>query len=102
MVSEDLAKHLHDRVTRGESLSSEKQALLEEWYSLQDSAEQQILISISNEKDLANLRTQVETMLAQLTTVTQRIQEIAAENESLKREIALLQRQLQATIQPAG
>jgi cell division protein FtsB len=102
MVSEDLAKQLHNRVTRGESLSSEEQALLEEWYSLQDSAEQQILISTSNEKELANLRTQVETMLAQLTTVTQRIQEIAAENESLKREIALLQRQLQATIQPAG
>ena len=40
------------------------------------------------------LHTQVETALAQLLTVTQRIQELTVHNETLRREIAVLQRQL--------
>lgn len=102
MGTEDLAKQLHDRATRGKALSPEEQSVLENWYALQDSAEQGTLVLTTNEKNLAALHNQVEAMLTQLTIVTKRIQEIAAENEVLKREIALLHRQLQATEQPTG
>ena len=43
---------------------------------------------------LTTLHTQVETALAQLLTVTQRIQELTVHNETLRREMAVLQRQL--------
>lgn len=102
MVSADQAKQLHDRTSRGEPLSSEEQSLLEEWYAIQDNIEQEALGLTKVGNNLLALRPQVETLLAQLTTVTKRIQEVAAENERLKREIAMLQGQLQVTVQLAG
>jgi hypothetical protein len=43
MISDDTVKQLHDRFTRGEPLSAEEQARLEEWYAEQDTAENHIL-----------------------------------------------------------
>jgi len=43
---------------------------------------------------LATLQAQVDAALAQLMTVAKRIQEIASENETLRREIANLRHQL--------
>lgn len=39
MVSDKLGEQLHDRATRGEALSEEEQAQLEDWYRTQDRAE---------------------------------------------------------------
>jgi len=39
MVSDEIGKQLHNRATRGEVLSAEEQAHLEEWYATQDRAE---------------------------------------------------------------
>lgn len=39
MVPDELGKQLHDRVTRGEALTAEEQAQLEDWYATQDRAE---------------------------------------------------------------
>lgn len=39
MISDEFAKELHDKATRGEPLSNEAQAQLENWYALQDQAE---------------------------------------------------------------
>jgi peptidoglycan hydrolase CwlO-like protein len=102
MVSDELAKQLHHKASQNEALSPQEQSLLEEWYAFQDGIESETLGLSQVEPDLAALRAQVETLLAQLTTVTKRIQTIAAENKKLKREIAILHRQLQATMQPAG
>jgi len=103
MVSDDLAKQLHDRATRGELLSAEEQAQLENWYALQDSAESHALGMTAAEETAATLRSQVDAALVQLITVTKRVQEIAAENEALRREIIALRRQLAhlPTPQPA-
>ncbi len=99
MTSEDIAKQLHDRATRGELLSTEEQSLLKNWYALQDNAESAALGLTEDEKALTTLQTQVEAALTQLTIVTRRIQEVASENEALRRETVRLRQQL--TYQPA-
>lgn len=100
MISDNLAKQLHDRATRGESLSAEEQAQLENWYAREDDAENKVLGLAATEKTLAPLHAQVDDALAQLMTVVRRIQEVATENESLRREIATLRRQLAHLLTP--
>ncbi len=99
MISEDIAKQLHDRSTRGELLSAEEQSALRNWYALQDDAESDTLGLTGDDKALVTLQNQIEAALTQLTIVTQRIQEIASENEALRRETARLRQQL--AYQPA-
>jgi len=94
MSLDELAKQLHDKVTRGLTLSAEEQAQLEAWYTEQDQQECAVLGPMGSSQRLATLHTQVETALAQLLTVTQRIQELTVHNETLRREIAVLQCQL--------
>ena len=94
LVSDDLVKQLHDRATRGGTLSAEEQRQLESWYASQDTAESKALGLATGEKTLATLQAQVDAALAQLMTVAKRIQEIASENETLRREIATLRHQL--------
>jgi flagellar biosynthesis/type III secretory pathway protein FliH len=94
MVSDDLAKQLHDRATRGETLLAEEQRQLESWYAIQDIAEGKALGLATGEKTLATLQAQVDAALAQLMMVAKRIQEIASENETLRREITTLRHQL--------
>jgi len=103
MASDDMARLWHDQATRGEQLSAEEQAQLENWYALQDDAERQMLGLTTNEETLATLQTQIEATLTQIVTVTRRIQETASENEALRREIAVLRRQVAglSTLQPA-
>jgi len=103
MTADDLAQQLHDKTTRGESLSAEELAQLENWYALQDSAESDVLGLTAAEKTAATLRAHIDAAIAQLITITKRIQETAAENEALRREIAALRRQLAylLTQQPA-
>ena len=94
MSLDELAKQLHDKATRGLVLSAEEQAQLEAWYTEQDQQERAVLGPMGSSQRLATLHTQVETALAQLLTATQRIQELTVHNETLRREIAVLQRQL--------
>jgi flagellar biosynthesis/type III secretory pathway protein FliH len=78
MVSNDLAKQLHDKATRGETLSVEEQRQLANWYARQDIAEGKALGLAAGEKTSASLQAQVDAALAQLMTVTKRIQDLAA------------------------
>ena len=73
MISDQLGIRLHDRATRGEELTTEEHQQLENWYALQDSAESSLLKSTTAESDISELRGQVEVVLSQLTTITQRI-----------------------------
>jgi len=96
MVSEDIAKQLHDKSTRGYPLSSEEQSDLDEWYAEQDKSESRILAaSIDNRGNgSVAIQKQIDVALNQLMTVTSRIQEIASENKELKHEITLLRSRL--------
>ncbi len=103
MSTEELVKQLHDKATRGSVLSAAEQAQLEAWYAQQDQEERTILERVTLPQTIVALQTQVETAVAQLLAITQRIQDLVAQNETLRREIAALQHQLvqTATVQPA-
>ncbi|MBA3533169.1 MAG: hypothetical protein H0T73_14715 [Ardenticatenales bacterium] len=100
MSQEDYFKQLHDKATRGIALSTTEQAELDGWYAAQDQAEIEQLAKATPPQTFAMLQAQVETALEQLRTVTQRIQELSAQNETIRREIATLQRQLAKTLTP--
>jgi hypothetical protein len=94
MPSDDVAKQLHDRATRGEVLSGEERPLLEAWYAQQDQQESATLAQASPAQTLAALQAQVDSAVAQLVLVTERIQKLTADNEVLRGEVVALQRQL--------
>lgn len=94
MSTNDDARQLHEKATRGVALTAEEQARLEQWYALQDQAEGAAHGQALPPHAVADLRGQVDAALAQLTVVTQRIQTLTDENEALRRETAVLQQQL--------
>ena len=94
MSSDNLAKQLHDKSTRGESLSAEEQLMLENWYATQDRAESAALGLMEDEQTASSLQSQIESALTQLTVVTTRIQDIAAENNALRHDVGHLRQQL--------
>lgn len=100
MVSDEIGKQLHNRATRGEVLSAEEQAQLEEWYATQDRAETDELGLTGAAKAVTALQAQIDSALVQIATIAKRIQEITEENEALRREIAALRRQLAQQVSP--
>lgn len=94
MISDELGKQLHDRATRGETLSSEEQAQLEAWYTAQDRAETEELGLTGADKAVSALRAQVDSALVRIGAITGQIQELEEENEALRREVAALRHQL--------
>lgn len=94
MSHDALAQQLHDKVTRGGVLSAAEQAQLDRWYAQQDQEETTALASTQTPQSLSEVQTQIEATVAQLQTVTQRIQVLIADNEAVRREIAALHDQL--------
>lgn len=85
---------LHDRATRGEQLTADEQAALDAWYAQEDQAESHLLLARTPLETATQLRAQVAAAAAQLEAVSQHIRAVLAENEQVRREIALLQHQL--------
>jgi hypothetical protein len=85
---------LHTRVTRGEVLSTEEQTMLESWYKQQDEAESQLLLSASSSQSVTALQEQTATVVKQLETTAQHIQETLQTNEVLRQKIAVLEQEL--------
>lgn len=77
-------QQLHDKATRGMTLSAQEQVQLAAWYAEQDQQESALLGPIGSSQHLAVLHAQVETALAQLLTFTQRMQELTAHNETVQ------------------
>lgn len=103
MTHDDLGLSLHDRATRGERLDPVEMGPLEAWYADQDSVEAQALDWTATPVPLDALQSQVDAALGQLTILSRRIQQIARENDALRRDIADLRRQMarQVLQQPA-
>lgn len=87
-------QYLHDQATRGEVLSAEEQLELQRWYAHEDDAETTALQGTVNDDPDTYLQHQVQITLDHLRVVTGQLQEVSAENEAVRREIAALQRRL--------
>ena len=94
MPTDTLPTQLHDKATRGIPLSADEQAELDAWYAEQDRAENHLLGVTGAPESPADLQAQVEDALNQLLKTTQKIQELTAQNEAVRREITELQRHL--------
>ena len=95
MTTDDQARQLHDRATRGEALAPEERTLLDEWYAREDREEGALLSrNASTSQATEALRSQVDAALARLSTEAQRIQSLAARNDALRQEVAELHRRL--------
>ncbi|MGV0025002.1 hypothetical protein [Phormidesmis priestleyi] len=81
MINDDFAIHLHDKSTRGIVLSEQERTQLEQWYTVQDEMESAMLSGNQTPQTLQALQTQVDTTIAHIFTVTQKIQNLSAENE---------------------
>jgi predicted nucleic acid-binding Zn-ribbon protein len=103
MSADNLVQQLHNKATRGEPLSAEEKAQLEQWYARLDREESEMLSGTSTLPEIATLQAQVEDAVAQLVTTAQSIQALTAENEAVRREIADLKQQLaqKYRVQPA-
>ncbi len=91
-MTNDIGKDLHDRATRGESLSPDEHRQLEAWYAAHDAAEARDLAAADPQDK--SLEAQIRATLSQITRVTQQLQDGIAENAALRREIASLRLQL--------
>ncbi len=91
MSTEKPAAQLHDKATRGIPLSADEQTEVDAWYAEQDRAEGQLLGQTNTSKPLVDLHIQLEQALTQLLKTAQQIQELTAQNDALRREIAKLQ-----------
>lgn len=92
MTDDTLVRQLHDKATRGDTLTEAERAILEAWYNQKDH-EEAVLLNSSTPGALTTLdalREQLAAALARLREETQRIQAQAEENEALRREIAAL------------
>ena len=94
MINEVSVQSLHDRATRGESLTDQEQAELQQWYTRLDHRESDVLSQVPPSRTVADLEAQVAAAVEQLQSVTQRIQKLSADNVEVRQEIVDLQRQL--------
>jgi hypothetical protein len=103
MANQELALKLHDRATRGESLTALEQATLDAWYAERDHAELAALAARPPAASVEELRVQVNDALAALQAAVQRLQRQVAVNDALRAEIEALQKRLlqSRTAQPA-
>jgi hypothetical protein len=96
MVPDEIEQKLHDRATRGESLTPEEQELLRRWYAHHDQEETAQLNAAPVPSRLADLQSRLQQVTSQVVVQAQRIEALTAENAQLRQEIVSLQRLLSA------
>lgn len=94
-MSETLMYQLHDRFTRGETLSEEELHILQTWYDQQDTEEHARINQKGDETNITvQLQQQIKQTALQLQTVTQHISATITANEAIRAEIIALQARL--------
>ena len=96
MIPDEIGQKLHDRATRGETLTTEEQDRLQRWYAHLDLAEAAQLSAAPVPDRLADLQSRVQQVTTQVVEQAQRIEALTAENAQLREEIVSLQRLLTA------
>lgn len=94
MIADEIGQQLHDKSTRGASLTAREQAQLDEWYREHDNSEGSGLNRSKGESAIAALRTQITEGLAQMQAVAADIQNLAGANETLRREVTALRERM--------
>jgi hypothetical protein len=90
MIPDEIGQRLHDRATRGETLTTEEQEQLRRWYADHDQEEMALLNAAPAPSRLADLQAHVQQPTAQVVVQAQRIEALTAENAQLRQEIASL------------
>jgi len=95
MISKEQASDLHDRATRGQSLSAEERRALDAWYDAQDKEEATQLSGRNSPQDTsAALNQAIAAASVRIRRAEDRIQALARENAALRQEITDLQQRL--------
>ena len=104
MTNRNSAQLLHDKATRGGTLTKAEQAELDAWYARQDAEEAaQLAVFSASSPALAALRAEVSAATRQLNEVAQRIQAQSDENEKLRQQnVALSERLINSSSQTAS
>ncbi|HEX3151461.1 MAG TPA: hypothetical protein VHR66_25510 [Gemmataceae bacterium] len=97
MTPDEIGQRLHDRATRGETLTPDEQVELTRWFAEHDAEEQTQLGAAPVPSRLAELQTRVQQATAQVVVQAQRIEAVTADNAQLRQEITSLQRVLAAS-----
>lgn len=93
-------KVLHDRATRGETLSADEQIRLAAWYDAEDNLERDALGQNPVSDFADDLRKKTGEALARLSVATERTRGLTAQNEALRQENDHLRQQLAETPTP--
>lgn len=96
-MRDDAVRQLHDKATRGESLTAEEETKLAAWYARLDQEENALLTSSSHSPAPDALRDEVKKTLLRLEVTAQQVRAQAEENEALRRDIAALTQKLAQT-----
>ncbi|MGC4043671.1 MAG: hypothetical protein QM758_07675 [Armatimonas sp.] len=87
---------LHDRATRGESLTEAEQARLKQWYEEQDAAEAAMLAAHRPIIASDNIAADLPAVLAKIRETAANIETLHQQNAVLRAEIAAVQKRLTA------
>ncbi|HMV50295.1 MAG TPA: hypothetical protein PLD20_26725 [Blastocatellia bacterium] len=91
-INDELGSRLHDRATRGQPLSAEERAQLQDWYDEKDREEHEMLKANSplwqKDAERNRLDSTLELAIARLDEVIRQNRQLAAQNEKL---IALIE-----------
>lgn len=87
---------LHDRATRGESLTTEERTRLERWYKEQDEAEAALLAQHRSETHSDAVPNDLQATLARIREAAESIESLHKQNVTLRQEIVALQQRLAA------
>jgi len=101
-VEDELGVKLHDRATRGLTLSEDERTQLQAWYDEKDLEETAMLRASRKRNDHQESKAddRLNETLALISSLSKKIRETEAENELLRQEIAALRRRLAEKSQP--
>ena len=94
MEADNDGAQLHDKATRGATLSAAERERLDAWYAAQDAAEQALLSQEPPSTTVDALHSQIAAAAAQLQAAAQGVQEVVAQNAALREENAALHHRL--------
>lgn len=91
MIDQQIGMELHQKRFKGVQLTKEEEVQLKAWYAQEDETEAiDLKTDVPKSSTIEQLRQQINSILNQLTKLTQNIQLVAQENEKIRQENARL------------